>query len=568
MGLSSALQVGKSGLFASQTAVEVAGNNLANIGTRNYHRQSVNITPNGTTPVGPGLYVGNGVKIADITREVNQQLEARLRSAIADQSGSKITADLLTQIESIENELSGVDLSTELQDFFNAWSDLAGNPQDDSLRSLAVEQGRSLANFIRGLDEQYGRVQRQVNDSIYGAVGEVSNLLDQIETINNEISTQEAGQTEIGTLRDQRDGLLADLSKYLDISTSERNNGEVDIFVGSTAIMLDGKNLGVEVDNRVVNGEMKTLVVAGEEKQPLDVSAGEIGAMLAFRDENLAQSQSRLDTLASQLVWQVNRLHAQGHGESGFESVTGRYGVADATAPLSDADATALPFTPAHGSFKVHVTDKTTGQRTTTTINVDLDGINPASDTTLTSLVTDLDAVTGLSASITAGGQLRLDADDDFTFGFSDDRAGALAALGVNSYFTGSDATDLAVDDAVAADPTRLAVSQTPGASDNLNALAIAGLATQGMSGLGGLSLSSYWERHVETGALNLARAEQALEADSNVRSNLETQRESVSGVNVDEETINLMTYQRSYQASARFITVVDELMQTLLGLV
>ena len=569
MGLNAALHVGKSGILASQTAIQVAGSNLANIGTRNYHRQTAELAPTRNQELRNGVFVGRGVELVSITRQVDEALETRLRSAIADQSRSKISQDLLGQIEAVENEFSDVDLSTRLASFFNQWSNLATNPQDDSLRALVVEEARTLSSFIQDLGGEYGQLTKQTDDAIGNAARTVNDILARIETLNTSIAVQEGGQGGSGGLRDQRDGLLAELSQYLDISTVEQRNGKVDIFVGSTPIVLDGKSRGVEIKTQVEDGQSSVQVVVGDDQTPLDVSSGEIGAMIQFRFGELAETRSNLDRLASQLIWQTNRIHSQSQGETGYTTLTGAAGVEDTTAALSDADATGLDFTPGHGSFEVHLTQKSTGQRVSNTIRVDLDGINPAGDTTLDSLVADLDAVTNLNASVTPDGRLRLDAaSEDFEISFSDDSSGALAALGVNTFFTGGDSYDIAVDPTLATDVAKIAAARGHVPGDNRAALAIAGLKDQSLSGLDGLSITGFWNRHVESNAIALAQAREQVQADSTVRSTLEQQQQAVSGVNADEETINLLQHQRGFQASARFISVVDELMQTLLSLV
>ena len=102
---------------------------------------------------------------------------------------------------------------------------------------------------------------------------------------------------------------------------------------------------------------------------------------------------------------------------------------------------------------------------------------------------------------------------------------------------------------------------------DNGNALAITSLRTQPITALNGLSLSEQWGQHVEDYAIRLGQTRSGLEANSIVRGNLEAQQQQASGVNADEEAINLLTFQRTFQASARFLQVVDELIETMLRL-
>lgn len=568
MSLSGALQIGRSGLLSSQTALDVVGNNLANVATRGYHRQTIALSPGPNQEIQNGVFVGRGVQIESITRQISEALEARLRTSIADQSRSLTQQDLLAQVEAIENEFSDVDLSTKLGAFFNAWSNLTNNPQDVSLRTLVLTEAQTLSGFVQGLRSELTTLRTQVDRAAESAAGTVNNLLGQIESLNQRIAVQDHGGGGASGLRDQRDVVLGELAQYLDISTVESSSGMVDVFVGSLPIVLDGKSRGVTLKSTTVDGDLTRQLVIADDGSPLDISSGELGALVSFRQQDLAEAIDTLDTFANQLIWQVNRVHSQGQGVLLHDSVTGTVEVDDSTAALNDPDA-GLDFTPTHGSFQVHVTQKSTGQRVTTTINVDLDGINPAGDTTLASLTADLNAVGNLTATMTPDGRLRIAGrTGDFQISFSDDTSGTLAALGINTFFTGGDAQDMGVNQALVESPRLLAAAQGHSAADNRTALAIAALRDEPVEALGGFSITQYWNRHVEDFAARQAAARQQVEADTVVRENLESQQQSVSGVNADEEAIDLIRYQRAYQASARFLSVVDELMQTLLALI
>jgi flagellar hook-associated protein 1 FlgK len=567
MGLGSALQIGRSGLLTSQAAMQVVGHNLANVATEGYHRQTVALAPAGGQEIQKDVFIGRGVQLQAITRQIDQALESRLRGAIADQSHSLARQDLLRQVEAIQNEFSDVDLSTKLSAFFNSWSQLANNPQDLSLRTLVTEQAASLTEFIQGLRTDLTSLRTQVDQAAETTVAQVNSLLTQIEDLNHRVALQDHGTGTAAGLRDQRDALLGELSKYLDISTVEQSSGVVDVFVGSLPIVLNGDSRGVELKTTTEDGDLQIDLVLADDQSPLDISSGQLGAIVQFRKQDLAQAIDILDTFAGQLIWQVNRLHSQGQGTESFASVTGSVRVDDATAALNDDDA-GLHFLPDHGSFQIHVTQQSTGQRITQTIRVDLDGIDAANDTTLTSLAADIDAINNISASVTSDGRLRITADgNDFQISFSDDTSGVLASLGVNTFFTGWRATDIDVNSVIIQKPALIAAAQGHILGDNRNALALAALRDQSVDELSGFSLSEYWNRHIEDFAIRLSQASQSVEADTVVRENLQAQQQSISGVNADEETINLIQYQRAYQASARFLSVVDEMIQTLLAL-
>ncbi len=575
MGLTSALQIGRSGLLTAQTALQVTGNNLANVATKGYHRQRVSTVPALHREIAQGIFVGTGVQLDAVTRVVDEALEARLRNAISDESGSLARQDLLRQVESIQAELSDTSLSSKLSAFFNAWSNLADNPDDTSFRTLVLQEGKTLSDDLRNLRNQLTTQRTQVDRAADNAAAQVDSLLTQIEQVNRQITTNEHGTGGAAGLRDQRDQLLGELSKFLEVSTVEQDNGAVDVFVGSLPIVLNGRSRGVELRRQTEDGQTQIELTNAADGSPLELTGGELAELVRFRQEDLSEAIDTLDTLAHQLIWQVNRLHSQGRGTEAFTTLTGSAQVADSAAALHDPDA-GLDFTPTHGSFVVHVTEVgggTAGNTTSTKIRVDLDPDNATADTTLAGLVADLDALDNVSASVTPDGRLRLDADSSqFRFSFSDDTSGVLAALGLNTYFTGTDARDVDVNDTVLQDPKRLAAGRLADDYQTIrpedNALAIAGLASRPIDELNGFSLSGYWNRHVEEYAVRLAKAQERVTADSVVRESLAAQQQSISGVNADEETINLIQHQRAYQASARFLSVVDEMMQTLLGLV
>ncbi len=575
MGLTASLHIGKSGLLAQQTGIQVTGNNLANIATPGYKRRTVELTPIRDHEVARGIYVGRGVEVAAITREVNEALEARIRTSITDENGSAASQDLLGRIEAIQNELSDVDLTTRLNTYFNAWSQLATNPQDVSLRTLVTQEANNLASFIKDTRRSYGELEKQIDGQLGVSVRDADEILTRIEQLNGEITLAEKGNGESGGLRDRRDALLGELSKHLSISTVEQANGQVDVFVGSLPIMLDGKSRGLSLraetvpDTTSPTGQRTVQeVIIDADGSSLDIDRGELGATIAFRNGALRDAVDALDDLAGQLIFETNKIHSTGQGLDLRGSYTSTNRVADTTAVLTDEDAE-LEFKPTHGSFQVHVTSKATGIRTATTINVDLDGINAASDTTLTSLVASIDGVAGINAVINSDGTIRIAGDNtDTQVSFTNDTSGVLAALGVGGFFRGEDAYDIEVDADIKANPQLLAVGQEHLAGDNRNALALAALRDQPNASLNGLSINQHWTRHIEDVSVRLSQAREQVEADGVVRENLQVQQAAVSGVNADEETINLIQYQRAFQANARFISVVDELMQTLVNLV
>jgi len=144
----------------------------------------------------------------------------------------------------------------------------------------------------------------------------------------------------------------------------EQPVGTVDVFVGSIPIVLNGESRGLEVRRKTIDGELKIDVVLKEDGSPLNTDTGCIGALVRAREQDVSFAIDTLDDFANKLIFQVNRLHSQGQGERGYTSLTSTSAVADSTLALNHAD-TELPFTPKHGSFQLHVTQVSSGQRST-----------------------------------------------------------------------------------------------------------------------------------------------------------------------------------------------------------
>lgn len=575
MGLTSSLLIGQTALAASQLALQVTGNNLANATTPGYHRQRVEMLPISGQRYG-NAFIGRGVQIDDVRRMLDPALQARLRNAISQEEAAGVERDILDQIESLTNELTGSDLSSQLGQFFNAFSELANNPASGVTRSTVIEQGASLASFVRSLRTDFASARDQIDRQLGTNVIQADGVVDQIAALNTAIVNSEVGSAENGSLRDQRDVLIDQLSSLFDVTTIEQSNGSVDVLIGSAPVVLGGVSRGLELRVREINGERTPEVVISSSQEALSIDGGRVGALLSQRGGVLQDAIDDLDTLSSQLIFEVNKAHTSGRPSGRLTSWTGELIVptADRTLSLNDptnATFSELPFNAKNGSFQVTVYDAN-GNKNTTTIQIDLDGITNSGaagfgdDTSLDDIRAALDAIPNLNAEITPAGQLRVTTDQGFDVAFGDDTSGALAVLGINTFFSGTDATNIAVREEIRADPTKLVVGMQDGTNET--ALAIANLRTSAIAGLGGQTFAQKWSSTVERTAVQAATASTRGEALKGVRESLEAQAIAISGVSVDEESLNLIAFQQQYQGAARFIGVINELTQVLLNLV
>jgi flagellar hook-associated protein 1 FlgK len=237
--------------------------------------------------------------------------------------------------------------------------------------------------------------------------------------------------------------------------------------------------------------------------------------------------------------------------------------VLDPTVPLDSATA-GLPFTPVNGSFVVNVTNTTTGLTSSTLVPVNLTG--QPTDTTLNSLTASLNGIPNVSASI-VGGQLQIAAANGTQITFSQDSSHALAALGVNTFFQGSDAETIAVNPVIVSSPKYIAAAMNGNPGDNQTALAISQLGTQTQTALGGTTLNAAYQSMIDGMASTTAAATSQVTATQEVQSTLQDQKDSLSGVSLDEEAINLIKQQQAYQGAARLVTTIDAMMASLFAI-
>ena len=170
--------------------------------------------------------------------------------------------------------------------------------------------------------------------------------------------------------------------------------------------------------------------------------------------------------------------------------------------------------------------------------------------------------------TITAG-ELQVSADSGAVeISFSQDSSGVLASLGMNTFYTGSNARDIALNQTIKDRPQLLAAAKNGEPTDNQTARAIAALESTALGALGGATLKDSYQTAINQIAAASSGAKTNAEAAAAVKETLEAQREALSGVSLDEEAVNLMRQQRAFQGAARLVTVIDELMQTVLNMV
>lgn len=565
MTLLSTLQISNNALIASQLGLQVVGNNIANANTPGYIRQQVVLTPAPTQRYG-GLLLGLGVEVQAVIQQTDRFLEDRLRSAESDLASGEAQEKTYVQLESLLGELSDTDLSTALTEFFGSVQDILNQPDSESVRNLAVLQGQSLASDISRLHERVGKLRQDINVQIDQTAVEINGHINEIAKLNVQILQAEGGGTSASDavgLRDRRSIVLKELSKILDITAIEQPTGDVSVFVGGDYIVFQGTPRPVTIEQTTDRGQTISKIKLIETDAPLFTSSGKLAGLVASRDAILGGFLDNLDDFASTLISEFNKVYSQGQGLSGYSEVSAEFAVDNTQASL---DAAGLKFTPGSGSFELLVLNKQTGLTTTSQISVDLNGLDE--DTSLEDLVAAIDAVDGIEASIDPNRRLEIKSDSLLVeFSFGGDTSGVLAALGINTFFKGSKASDIGVNSDVKEDPGLFAASRNGIGEDTEIAVKLANLLTTPLASQNGTSLAVLYDRFTAEVSQGASVTNSVTEGYRVFQQTLEGQLLAITGVNLDEEAVRMIQYQRSFQASARVISTINDLLEVLVNL-
>ena len=487
-GLTSGLYVGLSGLQSQQSALNVVGNNIANVNTPSYSRQQAVIASSQSLDQG-GVYFGTGADLTAVQGVRSQFLDMQIYQETSVGSGASDRYAGLSAVATTLGDSSSAGLATQIQNFFQSFQSLAAQPEDSSLRTNVIGQAQ---NMITTLQSQYQMLNGQRNtadQSVNNLVGEVNNLTSQIAKLNQTVSTEITPGSQ-NAARDQRTALTNQLAKLVGIHVNESSDGSYQITLDSGAASLVNGNTAYQMSttpSKALDGHYQVNVTMGGTVVDVTskISNGSLGAQLDLRDNIYAGYQTQLDTLAAGIASQVNLQQRAGYGIS-------------TTNPTLN-----------------HGTDFFQG------------GVAN-------------DATTGLPsvATITPPSY-----------------KGMVNALSVNA--------------TLVTDPNLIATAGAANAvGDNTNANALANLQFTGGTNAAGVVLGSAYSTVVGSLVGDVGTKVQSLDNQSTTQQNLVTalqsQRDSVSGVDLNEEAASMMSLQQGYQASARFLSVINQLMQQL----
>ncbi|RUM62595.1 MAG: flagellar hook-associated protein FlgK [Sulfurimonas sp.] len=615
MSLFNALNIGYSGLNASQANVKTISHNIANAETEGYTRQRV-VTA-AATPLdhSPGSY-GNGVSITEVSRVFDAYTYDRYLSASEDKAYSKMMRSTMEELSTYFPDIEGVGVKTDLTNYFIMWQTLADNPDSSAIQVALAEETKTLTQNINYTRDRIDQLQNTMNDQVKTYIDEVNNIAADIAKLNGAIDMAESdGIVNANDLRDQRNMLEKSLSKLIGANVYE-NKIEANMAIHSQAtersstytIQVGGFNIVDGATYHPISSSNATNALGYYDlyyerqdgvKMPFEsaIQGGKLGALMALRGSDLSvasgeplngvlqETINNLDAFAKGLIQGVNNVYARA-STTGMESNQ-----------LNLDGATALRNYPElgvnEGSFDLIVYDAQGSEVSRREIVID--GTTSMDDITAqvaannddngdNSATNDIDDFL-LFTYDNLSGRARFGFNDarfekeGYSFSLQDRTSGGInsgtnfaGATGLSRFFDGENAKTITLNAALKADPSRITPYQENVTGNNSVALSMIQLQFESMTFASNDrnvndTLYGYYDTLVtDVGSFtnSMIHLDDTYTAQFNA---IELEYQSISKVSLDEELTNLIKYQTAYGAASKVITTVDQMLNTLLGI-
>lgn len=544
----SLINTAMSGLNAAQMSLSTVGNNIANANLAGYNRQTAILAQNGGLATLNG-FIGNGVTVTTVNREYNQFIMTQLRGAQSQASAQNTYFEKISQIDNLLSDKTNT-LATGIQDFFKNLQNVVSNAGDDAARQTVLGKADGLVNQFNNVDRYLRDLDSGINQQLSNSAIQINNYSQQIAKLNDEIAKLRAssGGNEPNALLDQRDQLVTELNKIVGIQVTRQDGDAYNITFANGLTLVQGSD-SYQVAAVPSNRDPARLTMAYDrgngfyEVPEGQFTSGSVSGALVFRSGALDQARNQLGQLALTMADSFNQQHRQGFDINGvaggdfFKFTAGRTvnnanNLGNAELSLSYVDTSKVRASDYRVAF-----DGTDWQVTRLSDNVKLTATTATDGSGNTTLDVD-----GLQIRVTGDAQNN----DSFILKPVSDIAGSL---------------QMALKDSA-----RLAAAgdENGGKGDNDNARKLLDLQNKKVVE-NKATLSGAYAGLVSSIGNQTATAKVNNTSQSNIVKQLETQQQSVSGVNLDEEYGALLRFQQYYMANAQVVQTASTLFDTLL---
>lgn len=552
------LGIAVTGLAAAQAGIRTAQHNISNVNTPGFRRQEVDYQAMLPTDKG-GAFYGTGVAVSTVRNLYSQFQDSQVLLNQAQLSRYESYARQATQVDSLVGDTNS-GMTSAFDAFNSAMHTVANDPTSNAARQVLLSTGRNLANRFNSLSTALDSIRVDSNREVANTVGRINIFTSQIANLSSNIARAEAsvGQP-ANDLRDQRDQLVAELNKLINVTTVQQGDGAFNLFIGSGQALVMGTSVAkmtTVADENHPGFDMLALSLPGGASQPLDaslISGGSLGGLMAVREAVLLPAIQDLDRLALAFAAQFNTQHALGFdkdGNAGGNFFTDAAILSPGLQPVAATGNTGslvgitASLTPVVGASQIAASD----------YELSFDGANY----TLTRLSDGVSSSGSLATVTTLGGAAQgftltagagtPNAGDRWLIQPSRGAAGSLQAL-IN-------------------DPNLIAASASAAGSpgNNQNALSLTGLQTATNTIAGGNGFSGSYTQTVARTATLASEADISVAAYETLTLQARQAQQAISGVSLDEEAANLIRFQQAYQASAKAMQIASNLFDQLIS--
>jgi len=313
--LSSALNIAVQAMLANETALDVTSNNISNANTPGYSRQRVNFVEAPPVEYGGQLY-GTGVQASQIVSLRSGVLQLLLNRDTQQQSQYDAFLTTMQQVQTLFNETSGNGLQSSITAFFNSLQQLSSNPTSMTDRQAVLTAAQNLAQNFNSISANLTSLQQNADTSVTQSVNQINDLTPQIAELNGEISGAVSTGQNAGSLMDQRDQLINQLSGLVDVSEIDAGNGNVTLTTSAGAPLVVG-NQSYQLTTQPDTATGFQHIYSLGSDITSTISGGALGGALQVRDSTIPSVQSSLDSLASSLENSFNTINQAGFDLNG-----------------------------------------------------------------------------------------------------------------------------------------------------------------------------------------------------------------------------------------------------------
>lgn len=619
MSTFASIELGKRSLFAHKQSIQTAGHNISNSSTKGFTRQRVNLDafepiyrPDLSRAETPGQ-IGQGVAIGSIMRLRDELLDTRI-VAQTDEKGYWETRDsYLLLVEQVYNEPEDVSVRSRLDQFWEAWQELSLYPESSAARQAVKSRSETLTDAVhhqyRGLQD----IRDMLNGDIEATVKQINDISQRIASLNGEIVKVKAMGDNPNDLMDKRDVYTEKLASLIDISVDKRDGDETYVIHTGGLELVQGQEFRTFSLKSGLNNDGYADVTWTDSGNKAYFESGKLAALIELRDTDVRDEIRKLDTVTMNFVDLVNDIHRNAkalNGKTGIEFFKEQYFINN-TAGNFDRSG--------NGEFDSSYIFRITGRHSLDPREqIGLEGIITLSGSggnieipyNATDMVADVvERINKADAEVTAyldhNNKLVLKAstaqnpdNPDFVIRYIEDSgrflagySGVLSGSGAENAYTWERANAVEVLDGaeyavspiahpsgwieinpvIASDIQNIAAGYEgaegvayPG--DNRAALDIAKIRNSPVMVGNSRTFDEFFSEAVTEIGLKGEQAELTLETHTAILKELTDMRDSVSGVNIDEELADIVKFQHGYNASAKFISIVNEMLDTVIN--